>query len=480
MHKKYVSTMIVFLLLAVSFSVFINIPSKAASLPTNDDWLHVEGTLIKDAQGRVVRLTGINWFGFETSTQGFDGLWQVNLEESLDLIASLGFNVLRVPLCVQLVKPWTKGDYSAKVQSINSQVNPELVGISSLDLLDRAINYCNSIGLKVILDMHRVVNTQMTNLWYYSSYTKQDWLDCWAWLASRYAGNDAVIAMDVFNEPHGNPAQESEGSFAKWDNSNDMNNWPKAVEEVAAIIHARNPDVLILAEGIQAYPKPGANWTSKNPDDYYYTWWGGNLRGVADRPINLGSKQNKLVYSPHDYGPSVYNQPWFYSGFNKDTLYNDCWRPNWYYIVENGISPLLIGEWGGRVEGDTKTWLEALSSFIQEKNLHHTFWCFNPNSGDTGGIVLDDWKTVDQTKYNIIKKTLWQDANGRFVSLDHVAVLGKNGTNVVQYYGGATPTPTPTPTPTATPTATPTPTPTPTPTATGVVTSARTTTVTST
>jgi endoglucanase len=35
-----------------------------------------------------------------------------------------------------------------------------------------------------------------------------------------------------------------------------------------------------------------------------------------------------------------------------------------------------------------------------------TFWCMNPNSGDTEGILKDDWVTVNQAKYNLIKPHL--------------------------------------------------------------------------
>jgi len=27
-----------------------------------------------------------------------------------------------------------------------------------------------------------------------------------------------------------------------------------------------------------------------------------------------------------------------------------------------------------------------------------TFWSWNPNSGDTGGILANDWRTVNQNK----------------------------------------------------------------------------------
>jgi endoglucanase len=31
-------------------------------------------------------------------------------------------------------------------------------------------------------------------------------------------------------------------------------------------------------------------------------------------------------------------------------------------------------------------------------SFHWTFWSWNPNSGDTGGILKDDWQTVDTVK----------------------------------------------------------------------------------
>ena len=129
---------------------------------------------------------------------------------------------------------------------------------------------------------------------------------------------------------------------------------------------------------------------------------------MADHPINLGDHQNQLVYSPHDYGPDIYVQPWFRDTFDMTTLYQECWQPNWFYIVEEDIAPLLIGEWGGKLDGgDNQLWLESLAQFISDKKLNHTFWCFNPDSHDTGGIVDEDFN-FDEAKYAVIKKSLWQ------------------------------------------------------------------------
>jgi len=37
------------------------------------------------------------------------------------------------------------------------------------------------------------------------------------------------------------------------------------------------------------------------------------------------------------------------------------------------------------------------------KEYSWTYWCWNPNSGDTGGILKDDWSTVNQWKIDILK-----------------------------------------------------------------------------
>lgn len=198
----------------------------------------------------------------------------------------------------------------------------------------------------------------------------------------------------------------------------------------------KNPNVLVFVEGIEIYPvdvKKNGDFSSTNDDDYYFNWWGGNLRGVADNPIDIGKYQNKLVYSPHDYGPTVYEQPWFKGSYDYDSLMKDCWRDNWFYIYEEEIAPLHIGEWGGFMSEPNITWMTYMRQLIRKYRLHHTFWCFNANSGDTGGLVLDDFTTWDEEKYAFVKEVLWSD-NGKFIGLDHEIPLGINGISLGDYY----------------------------------------------
>jgi hypothetical protein len=75
------------------------------------------------------------------------------------------------------------------------------------------------------------------------------------------------------------------------------------------------------------------------------------------------------------------------------------------------------------------SWMTFLRQLIAEEGIHHTFWCFNANSGDTGGLVGHDFTTWDEEKYEFVKEVLWQE-DGYFVGLDHAVPLGKAGNGI--------------------------------------------------
>ncbi|MEU1964462.1 cellulase family glycosylhydrolase [Micromonospora sediminicola] len=425
-------------------------PRAALPLATDSaapaaDWLHTEGNKIVDEAGNQVWLTGVNWFGFNATERVFHGLWGGNLETITRQMAERGINTVRVPISTQLLLEWKAGQ--TVMPNVNLAANPELAGMNNLQIFDHWLDLCEKYGLKVVLDVHSAEADNAGHVypvWYKGTVTPEQFYQGWEWVTARYKDNDTIVAMDIKNEPHGQPG---ESPRAKWDGSTDADNWKNACQTAGRRILAINPKVLIMCEGIEAYPRPGKSWDSPktNPDlspNYYNNWWGGNLRGAKDFPVDLGANQDQLVYSPHDYGPLVYEQPWFQGAFDKATLTDDVWRPNWLYLHEGNTAPLLIGEWGGRLGQDARQdkWLKALRDLIGEYKLHHTFWCLNPNSGDTGGLLLDDWKTWDETKYNqILKPVLWQH-NGKFVSLDHQVRLGGNtatsGISLTERYAG--------------------------------------------
>lgn len=401
-----------------------------------DDWLTTDGNRIVDMNGTEVWLTGVNWFGYNTGTNIFDGCWSCNMASSLEAIADHGFNLLRIPISAQLLNQWANGEYPNA--NFNQATNAELVGMNSLEIFDYAIQVCENVGLKVMIDIHSA-NTDASGhnapLWYTDQVSTDDYLAALDFISDRYADNDTVVAYDLKNEPHG-PANET---HAIWNDSSDDNNWRYVAELAGNVVLDNNPNALIVIEGIQIYPIDieNNNFTSTNPADYHNAWWGGNLMGVADFPIDFGSEERnrQIVYSPHDYGPAVYQQPWFYSGFSYESMMEDYWYDYWFFIHDQDIAPILIGEWGGFMSGDNLTWMTYLRQLIGEYNLHFTFWCFNANSGDTGGLVLDDFTTWDEEKYSFVSEVLWTDEDGSFIGLDHAIPLGSNGISLSEFSG---------------------------------------------
>lgn len=391
-----------------------------------DDWLFTDGNKIVDKDGKQVWLTGVNWFGYNTGTNTFDGLWNSQLRPTVKGIADHGFNLIRVPISAQLINQWAAGDYPRA--NYNNAYNEELNAMNSLEIFEYFLALAEENGIKVMMDIHSAetdASGHNVNLWYTDKVSVEDYYRALEWMAERYKDNDTVIAYDLKNEPHGKPNEGKNAAI--WNDSKDANNWKYVAETAAAKVLSKNPNVLILVEGTEIYPiKKGGDYSSANADDYYFNWWGGNLRAVADYPIDLGKYQNKLVYSPHDYGPTVYEQPWFQKDYTYDSLMKDCWHDNWLYIHEEKIAPLLIGEWGGFMREPNLKWMTYMRQLISTYHLNHTFWCLNANSGDTGGLLLDDFTTWDSEKYNFVKEVLWQE-NGKFVGLDHAIPLGVNG-----------------------------------------------------
>lgn len=402
-----------------------------------DDWLTTKGSKIVDMNGSEVWLTGCNWFGYNTGTNLFDGVWNCNLKESLRSIADHGFNLLRVPMSSELLLQWKNGVYPKA--NYNNAYNEELNSMNSLEIFDYVLSLCEQNGMKVMIDIHSVKTDAAGHnhpVWYKDDLKEADFIESLRWIAARYKDNDTIIAYDLKNEPHG---KASETPHAIWNDSNDPDNWKKVAEKAGNAVLNENPHALIVIEGIQIYPTDikANNFKSADEKDYYNTWWGGNLMAVRDYPIDFGSKERnaQIVYSPHDYGPLVYKQPWFEKEFTYESLKKDAWTPYWLYIADEGIAPILIGEWGGFMQGDNLKWMKYLRQLIDEKKLNHTFWCYNANSGDTGGLVKDDFKTWDEEKYALVKAVLWQNENGKFVGLDHKVPLGSNGISLSDFSG---------------------------------------------
>lgn len=448
----------------------------------NDDWLHAEGSRLYDMNGNEVWLTGANWFGLNCIEYSPHYLYAGDIDDILSEVADRGINVIRFPISTELILSWMNGTpYQISAGGMQASYNPpvdmddgnggiikagtyghinkDFVEADGKTLItsdrgfDIILDKCKKYGIKAFIDIHspHADNSGHNyNLWYGKEtadgtmVTTDLWIESLVWIADKYKNNDTLIGYDLKNEPHGK-GQEGDKA-AKWDGSTDENNWAYAATKCADAILDVNPNALIFIEGVEqslSGAMPGDYWGIADRRDnspYIGAWWGGNFRGAREYPIKPEHGTSQIVYSPHDYGPSVYAQTWFNKDFTTQTLLDDYWYDTWAYINAENIAPELIGEWGGHMDGaENQKWMTLLRDYMIDNHINHTFWCLNTNSGDTGGLwagfqySINDGTTItwEENKYALVEPSLWQtQETGKYIGLDHQKALGNNGTGL--------------------------------------------------
>lgn len=347
--------------------------------------LATSGARIVDRDGHEVVLQGVNWFGFETAAHLPHGLWVRDYVEMLKQIKELGFNTIRLPYSLQAMRS------AEAVQPITTGgMNAALKGKTPLEAMDVIIDEAANQGLLILLDNHSSVDDGFTNPHWFGNggYTEADWISTWEMLATRYRDRPNILGADLKNEPHGNSSWGKGGPT----------DWQRAATLAGNAVVAIAPDWLIIVEGTEK-PAPGGHLEQN--------WWGGNLEGVRAKPVEL-TVPNRVVYSAHEYGPGVYAQSWFRDP-NVSQVLAGRWSDGWGYIVDQGIAPVLIGEFGAKnvdIASPEGQWINQLVDYLATKHMSWTYWSWNPNSGDTGGILLDDWRTVNQDKQALLDRLM--------------------------------------------------------------------------
>lgn len=365
-----------FLLLSLTWT---GAPAEAGTAnPIHAGYLQTSGNKIRDVHGHNVRLMGVNWFGFETNTMAPHGLWARNYQSMISQIASLGFNTIRLPFSAAMLS-----GTAADVSGVHMWLNQEFQNKTPLQIMDAVIAYAGQEGLRVILDMHSLESHGNDGKWYNASRTETQWINDWKMLAARYANNPTVIGADLFNEPSGS-----------WGTGN-ADDWARAATAAGNAIHTVNSNWLIIVEGIRV-------WNNK------WYWWGGGLEPVATMPITL-NKPNRLVYSPHDYPPSLTEQPWYQDPAYPANL-PSVWESHWGFIETRGIAPILLGEFGSGLETSRDIqWADTLADYIKTKKLDWIYWAFNANGQPYMGVLNPDWTTINPSRQtyllNLISNT---------------------------------------------------------------------------
>ncbi len=353
------------------------VPATAQAAPVMTK-LHTSGSQILDASNSPFQIKAVNWFGMETSNCAPHGLWQIGLDSGMAQIASFGFNAIRLPFSNQCIEQTTP------VSGIDATKNPTLQNKTPMQIMDAVIASAKAHGLRIILDRHRPDSGSQSELWYTPAYPESTWIADWVMLAKRYVNEPAVIGADLHNEPHG---------AACWGCGDPSRDWAAAATRAGNAVLAADPHLLILVEGVEKL----ADRTS--------TWWGGGLDDVAAHPISL-TVPHQLVYSPHDYPASIFAQTWF-SAPNYPANLPSVWDKSFGYLQKQNVAPVLLGEFGTKLETTSdQQWLSAMFSYLDTNRMSFAYWSFNPNSGDTGGLVEDDWVTPQAAKLTALQPLL--------------------------------------------------------------------------
>lgn len=334
-------------------------------------------------EGETIRVKGINWFGFETVTHSAHGLWARNWREIVSDIARAGFNAVRIPICPATLSNMQPG-------AIDYALNPELKQLNSLDILDKLVSELDRRRIHVLIDHHRPDCQAISELWHTDGYSEAQWLADLVAVARRYRKHRHFMGLDLKNEPHGR---------ATWGTGDPETDWKLAAEKAAAAILAAAPEVLIFVEGIQK--------SGDCAPDIPESWWGGNLTPLACYPLDI--PREKLVLSPHVYGPDVYLQPDFEAPDFPDNM-ESVWDAHFGRFADQDYA-MVIGEFGGRYghNGDPRdiALQNRLVEYMRRKHLAGSFyWALNPNSEDLRGLFKDDWRTFWPSKLALLKH-LW-------------------------------------------------------------------------
>ncbi len=332
--------------------------------------LHTSGHDIVDSTGRKIRLTSVNWYGFDQREFVPGGLDHAPLEEIVREIVGLGVNSVRLPWANEtLERDPPVPDYAVRA-------NPQFKGKHAMAVMDAVVRALAQAHLMVILDNHMsradwcCDDNDGNGLWYNAEYPEAKWLADWRTIARRYKKERWVVGADLRNELR---------SGAAWGGPDPKLDWHAAAERGGDAVLEANPRLLIMVEG-----------------PHYST----DFTGADRLPVRL-KVADRLVYSPHAY--NIANHP-FASYDELKRAYEK--RAGFLLRAEPG-APLWVGEFGTCQKldcGANSAWFAMFVRYLKENDLSWSYWALNGtqssgasrkyDSVEGYGLLSPDYKQV--------------------------------------------------------------------------------------
>ncbi len=221
-----------------------------------------------------------------------------------------------------------------------------------------------------------------------------------------------MIGFDLRNEPH-TPTGDTYAQGATWGTGDPTTDVRLAYQNAGNAVLAADPNALVFAEGVSEAPNAAGGFDS--------TWWGGDLEMAGQYPVTLSSPGH-VVYSAHDYGPTLFQQTWFNSTTTPASL-DAVWNKYWGYLYQQNTAPLWVGEFGtgngatdvsDSTAGSQGQWFSSLVSYLgANKWMGWTYWALN---GEDSFALLDngyDPTPVSAAKQNLLQGIEFPLSGGR-------------------------------------------------------------------
>ncbi|SRR6266849_6943384 len=323
--------------------------------------LHTSGHEILDSAGHRVRLTSVNWYGFDEKEFVAGGLDHAPLETIIDQMRAIGVNSVRLPWANEtLERNPVVADYAVRD-------NPRFRGKRAMDVMDAVIAALAGARILVILDNHVsradwcCKDNDGNGLWYNEEYPEAKWLADWQTIVRRYKRQPWVVGADLRNELR---------SGAQWGGSNPLLDWHAAAERGGNAVLSANPNLVVMVES----PAYSTDFT-----------------GFAKLPVVL-KILNRLVYSPHAYAPGATAHR--FESYDELKQAYDA-RAGYLLHTEPGV-PLWVGEFGTCQTldcGENGRWFHWFVQYLGESDLSWSYWPLNGTQSSGESRKYDDVET---------------------------------------------------------------------------------------
>jgi aryl-phospho-beta-D-glucosidase BglC (GH1 family) len=402
-----------------------------------EGYFHTNDAQIVDCDRTPVRIASVGWSGDDGTGFAPRGLYAVSYQTTMRGMVADGFNTIRIPWNDLLITE----NPMPQAGTIDYTLNPDLVGLTGIQVIDKIVGYAGKIGLRIIFDHHTndggahgYGGQQPNGLWFdkglgtdgtddggnVGTITAEQFKADTLTLVSRYKDDETVIGYDLDNEPLSySNAQANWGMGGPddlWAMYTDMGN---AIQDV-------NPRLLIICEGPQTGINEGniGNGLAGGAPEGDLSGAGG-VGGIAPKPVIL-KHSNQVVYSVHEYGPEVYD---FGANDSPSTLVQHM-NETWGYFYTRNFAPVWIGEMGSNLDNATEiSWAQTMVAYMNGKfasqggpEFHS---CEQPVGGDwwlwgyfpgelPDGTLESDWATPKPNQQAITDQMLYRPkCNGR-------------------------------------------------------------------